>query len=117
MINDLEQEVKTLIKENITEKISALDVQKDFSAVEKCLTDIMAIAYNHNIEEAIDDIYSLQVQIGLMPVSKQQVRNRVNESYQLFPTEIKAFSTFVALQKGVSAEDEILAKVKSILKS
>ena len=116
MKNDLEQAVKNLIKGNISGKIPGLDGSKDYSIVETCMTDVMAIAYNHNIEEVIDDVFLLQVQIGLTSVSKQQIRNRVKESYHLFPVEIKAFCTYVALQKGRSSDEEIIDRVTSILK-
>ena len=118
--NDLETQVKDLIRSKLKEQITQEDLKQHQhlqteTIINFWLTDIMALAYNLNINSAIKDISDIQKQIPLISVTKSNIENRVKKSSIRFLKEIEAFKTYHKMNLEEQPINEIIKKVKSIL--
>ena len=116
--NEIEGIVKDLIRESLEKRLEGMgpidNILNNSALIERWLTDIMVLGYNHgDIEAAVKEVYEVQYPyVGEQ--SFEELRNRLYLSSNRFWDEIMAYQSF-ADHLGELEEEDILALVEKWL--
>ena len=116
--NEIEGIVKDLIRESLEKRLEGIgpidNILNNSALIERWLTDIMVLGYNHgDIEAAVKEVYEVQYPyVGEQ--SFEELRNRLYLSSNRFWDEIMAYQSF-ADHLGELEEEDILALVEKWL--
>lgn len=116
--NKIEGIVKDLIRESLEKRLEGMgpidNILNNSALIERWLTDIMVLGYNHgDIEAAVKEVYDVQYPyVGEQ--SFEELRNRLYLSSNRFWDEIMAYQSF-ADHLGELEEEDILALVEKWL--
>ncbi|WP_133054614.1 hypothetical protein [Niastella populi] len=80
-------------------------------------TDIMALGYNfNNAKKAVDDIYETQSLLhGHSTQLLKSIKQRVEETANLYPKEIRAFSEFHKMTQSGEDFDKAIDVIRHLL--
>ena len=116
--NEIEGLVKDLIRESLEKRLEGMgpidNILNNSALIERWLTDIMVLGYNHgDIEAAVKEVYEVQYPyVGEQ--SFEELRNRLYLSSNRFWDEIMAYQSF-ADHLGELEEEDILVLVEKWL--
>ncbi len=116
--NEIEGIVKDLIRESLEKRLEGMgpidNILNNSALIERWLTDIMVLGYNHgDIEAAVKEVYEVQYPF-VGEQSFEELRNRLYLSSNRFWDEIMAYQSF-ADHLGELEEEDILALVEKWL--
>ena len=116
--NEIEGIVKDLIRGSLEKRLEGMgpidNILNNSALIERWLTDIMVLGYNHgDIEAAVKEVYEVQYPyVGEQ--SFDELRNSLYLSSNRFWDEIMAYQSF-ADHLGELEEEDILALVEKWL--